>query len=346
MRFKTITTLAELNNLQTAWNELFNNSASRVPFLRHEYMLTWWKTLGGGEWEHGDLWIVCAYTDEPGTQEPGRLIGIAPFFRTTNLDGKVALMFIGSIEISDYLDVLALPGVLPDFIDALLAYINSPEAPNWEVLDLYNFLQGSPTLNALEASVSRLGWQLQKEAIQPAPAISLPGSWDEYLSGIKKKQRHEIRRKLRRAESHDVPVNWYIVDEEDNLDEEIDAFLELMAYDPEKEAFLTEVMRTQMRQAVHTAFHAGWLQLAFLEFGGEKAAGYLNFDDMGKIWVYNSGINFKFYDLSPGWVLLAYLIQWSIEHGRTMLDFMRGDEEYKYRFGGEDRSVMRVQIAR
>jgi CelD/BcsL family acetyltransferase involved in cellulose biosynthesis len=213
-------------------------------------------------------------------------------------------------------------------------------------LDLYNFLEGSLTLNALDASVSRLGWKIQKEAIQPAPAILLPASWDEYLAGIKKKQRHEIRRKMRRAESHDVPINWYIVEEEGKLDEEIDAFLDLMAYDPEKKSFLTEVMRTQMRQAIHTAFRAGWLQLAFLEFGGEKAAGYLNFDDMGRIWIYNSGINYKFFDLSPGWVLLTYLIQWGIDHGRTMLDFMRGDEDYKYRFGGEDRFVMRVQITR
>jgi CelD/BcsL family acetyltransferase involved in cellulose biosynthesis len=346
MRFKTITTLPELEAIGTAWNHLFLESASRVPFLRHEYLLTWWKTLGGGEWDHGDLHIVCAYADESDPFEPDTLIGIAPLFQTTNLDGKKALMFIGSIEISDYLDVIAPPEIIPDFIDALLVYLKTSEAPPWEVLDFYNLLEESATIPALEASVSRHAWLLKKERIQPAPSIPLPDSWDEYLAGIKKKQRHEIRRKIRRAESNHAPLRWYIVDDEDKLDEEIDAFLTLMAYDPEKDSFLTEVMRTQMRQAVHIAFRAGWLQLAFLEFGGEKAAGYLNFDDMGKIWIYNSGINYKYYDLSPGWVLLAYLIQWGIENGRALLDFMRGDEAYKYRFGGQDRFVMRVQITR
>jgi CelD/BcsL family acetyltransferase involved in cellulose biosynthesis len=317
-----------------------------VPFLRHEYLLTWWKTLGGGEWKQGDLHIVCAYAEGSDPFIPGALVGIAPLFLTTNLDGKKALMFIGSIEISDYLDVIASPETLPNFIDALLAYLHSSNGPGWEVLDFYNFLEDSKTIPALEASVAKQGWHLKKERIQPAPSIHLPESWDEYLTGIKKKQRHEIRRKIRRAESYDLPVHWYIVDDESKLDEEINAFLELMAYDPEKNAFLTEVMRKQMRQAIHIAFHAGWLQLAFLEFGGEKAAGYLNFDDLGKIWVYNSGINYKFYELSPGWVLLAYLIQWSIENGRTLLDFMRGDEVYKYRFGGQDRFVLRVQITR
>jgi CelD/BcsL family acetyltransferase involved in cellulose biosynthesis len=164
--------------------------------------------------------------------------------------------------------------------------------------------------------------------------------------GIKKKQRHEIRRKIRRAEGHELPVRWYIVEDEATLDDEIDAFLELMAFDHEKEAFLTDVMRTQMRTSIHTAFQAGWLQLSFLEIGSEKAAGYLNFDYDNRIWVYNSGINFGFNNLSPGWVLLAHLIQWGIDNGRETLDFMRGDEVYKYRFGGVDRFVVRVQIGR
>ncbi|HBX71274.1 MAG TPA: hypothetical protein DEH25_18330, partial [Chloroflexi bacterium] len=66
------------------------------------------------------------------------------------------------------------------------------------------------------------------------------------------------------------------MEDETTLDEEVDAFLALMAYDPAKERFLTDVMRTQMKAAVHTAFQAGWLQLAFLEIGGQKAAAYLN----------------------------------------------------------------------
>jgi len=119
-----------------------------------------------------------------------------------------------------------------------------------------------------------------------------------------------------------------------------------MAQDPEKEHFLTEAMRTQMRLAVHAAFEAGWLQLAFLDVDGEKAAGYLNFDYHGHIWVYNSGLNFKFRELSPGWVLLGYLLQWANEQQRAAFDFMRGDEEYKYRFGAIDRYVYRATVRR
>lgn len=340
MQLKTIKTLAELNEIEPNWNHLLNDSASHVPFLRHEYLTTWWNTLGGGEWDHGDLHTVTAYSDD------GALVGIAPLFHTTNLDGKSALMFLGSIEISDYLDFVAHPDVLPGFVDALYSYLGGLEAHEWEVLDLYNIIEDSATLSELEKEAKKRGWNFAKEQIKPAPSISLPNSWDEYLAGIQKKQRHEIRRKIRRAENYVLPAHWYIVEDEDSLDEEIDAFLQLMAYDSEKDAFLTDVMRSQMHQSVHSAHRAGWLQLAFLEIGGKKAAGYLNFDYGNRIWVYNSGINFEFYDLSPGWVLLAYLLQWAIENGREVFDFMRGDEAYKYRFGGVNRSVMRAQVWR
>ncbi len=340
MHLKAIRNLSEIENLQPEWNNLLARSASHVPFLRHEYLLTWWKTLGGGEWDHGDLFVVAAF------DPAGKPIAIAPLFQTTNLDGKNALMLIGSIEISDYLDVLAPPDLLPRFITSLLEYLAGPEAGDWEVLDWYNLLEDSPSLPPLRQAAQDRGWRYLQERIQPAPAIQLPDSWEAYLASLQKKQRHEVRRKLRRAENFVLPVRWYIVEDESTLDAEINDFLQLMAYDPEKNAFLTDVMRTQMRTSIHTAFQAGWLQLAFLTVGDEKAAAYLNFDYANRIWVYNSGINFNFRELSPGWVLVSYLIQWAIENGREAFDFMRGDEIYKYRLGGVDRFVVRVQISR
>jgi CelD/BcsL family acetyltransferase involved in cellulose biosynthesis len=340
MQLKVLSTLKELEEIEIEWNNLLSKSASHVPFLRHEYLTTWWKTLGGGEWEKAELHTIVAHTMN------GDLTGIAPLFYTKNLEGKSAMMFLGSIEISDYLDLVAAQDDLPDFVGVLLEHLASPESPDWVVLDLYNFLEDSHTLPILETAAQKRGWTFKMEKIHPAPSITIPSSWEEYLAGIKKKQRHEIRRKLRRAENHELPVRWYIVDDEKTLDDEIEDFLNLMALDHQKDAFLTGIMRTQMRESIHTAFKAGWLQLAFLVIGESKAAAYLNFDYENKLWIYNSAINSDFYDLSPGWLLLAYLIQWGIENKREILDFMRGDEVYKYRFGGIDRFVMRVQIER
>ena len=340
MELQVYRNLQELNVIAAAWNALVAESASHVPFLRYEYLSTWWESLGGGEWETGDLYVVVAKSDD------GQLKGIAPLFLTKNRAGKNALMFLGSFEISDFLDLIVRPEDLSQFVDLLLEHLTGPEVPAWEVLDFYNLLDDSATPAALEAAATRLGLNYTQETLQPSPIIALPGDWDTYLLGIKKKQRHEIRRKIRRAETAEQGIRWYIVEDEATLDDEIDAFLQLMTYDHHKESFLTDVMRSQMQAAVHTAFRAGWLQLAFLEIDGQKAAAYLNFDFANRIWMYNSGINFEFNYYSPGWVLLGYLIQWGIENGREALDFMRGDEDYKYRFGGVDRFVQRVQIGR
>jgi CelD/BcsL family acetyltransferase involved in cellulose biosynthesis len=41
---------------------------------------------------------------------------------------------------------------------------------------------------------------------------------------------------------------------------------------------------------------------------------------------------------------MGQVIQWACENGRPEFDFMRGDEEYKYRLGGVDRFVMRARV--
>jgi CelD/BcsL family acetyltransferase involved in cellulose biosynthesis len=105
-------------------------------------------------------------------------------------------------------------------------------------------------------------------------------------------------------------------------------------------------MRAQMDRIARAAFAGGWLQLAFLKVGDVRAAGYMNFDYDGRLWGYNAGFNNAYASLSPGWLIMAELVRWCAEHGRTVFDFMRGGEEYKYRFGAVDRFVQRVVITR
>jgi CelD/BcsL family acetyltransferase involved in cellulose biosynthesis len=165
------------------------------------------------------------------------------------------------------------------------------------------------------------------------------------MARLDKKQRHEIRRKMRRAAESALPVGFHVVEDGSTLEAEIEAFLELMAHDPHKANFLHAEMRTHVAGVIRTAYAHGYLWLAFLTVGDQKAAAALNFDYANKLWGYNSGVSREHMELSPGWVLLTHQIQWACEHGRYEFDFMRGDEEYKYRFGGVDRHVMRVIVS-
>ena len=119
-----------------------------------------------------------------------------------------------------------------------------------------------------------------------------------------------------------------------------------MAHDPNKAQFLHPAMREQMTAFLRAAHEAGVLWLGFLEIDGVKTAASLNFDYNNKLWGYNSGVSRNHMELSPGWVLLAHTIQWCCENNRYEFDFMRGDEEYKYRLGGVNRFVMRAKLTR
>ncbi len=326
-------------NLAEVWNALVEQSAIHVPFLRHEYLFAWWRTLGGGEWRSGELYLVLAWRSR-------ELVGIAPFFITSGENNKPVLMLLGSHEISDCLDFIVGLKDHSQFMHGLLNFLACEKNPVWQAIDLYNLRDDSPTLAYLLKHASQFGFIARQEILQPAPVLDLPDDWEAYLAGIDKKQRHEIRRKLRRIEGEDLPVRWYIAADEQKLADEIQAFMGLMAQDPTKQNFLTPKMQEQFHSSLTAAFQAGWLQLAFLEVGGQKVAGSLNFDYDGCIWVYNSGLESSFGGLSPGWVLLAYLIQWAIETGHKCFDFMRGAETYKYRFGAHDRFVNRLTLTR
>jgi CelD/BcsL family acetyltransferase involved in cellulose biosynthesis len=327
-------------DLQNDWNNLLVESITHVPFLRHEYQSTWWQHLGGGEWstQSPHLSILTARKND-------QLIGIAPLFRVRHQE-RDALLLIGSIEISDFLDLIVCPADLEAFIQGLLSHLLATNEIHWDALDLYNILDSSPSLPALEKAAGSLGLKFSLEKLHHCPYIPLPGDFETYLSGIDKKQRHEIRRKMRRLQESGVPFRWYFTEDPANITSDAQAFLDLMAKDEDKAKFLTPAMCSMMQDAIRCAFENGCLKLAFLEINGQKSAAYMNFDYLNRVWVYNSGLDWSFNEYSPGWVLLGYLLQWANENHRTEFDFMRGDEDYKYRFGAINRYVMRTTISK
>jgi hypothetical protein len=132
-----------LEAISGEWNALLDRAATRVPFLRHEALSVWWSTLGGGEWPGGRLWLGTA------RQADGGLAAVWPLFQPEGREDAGRLHFIGSHEISDYLDVIAPAEHNREACEALLEAVG----PLAEVrgLDLYNLPEASPTLASMEA---------------------------------------------------------------------------------------------------------------------------------------------------------------------------------------------------
>jgi DNA-binding transcriptional LysR family regulator len=123
------------------WNTLVEQSIADTPFSRHEYLAEWWQTRGGGEWNDAELVLVSA-------SENGQLVGIAPLF-IAEYDGRKAVLLVGSIEISDYLDLIVRAEHLSRFLSELIDFLASSLPDNWSALDWYNLPDDSPTLAAL-----------------------------------------------------------------------------------------------------------------------------------------------------------------------------------------------------
>jgi CelD/BcsL family acetyltransferase involved in cellulose biosynthesis len=50
--------------------------------------------------------------------------------------------------------------------------------------------------------------------------------------------------------------------------------------------------------------------------------------------------------LSVGLVSKALVLRWAIENGMSGLDFLRGDEPYKYDLGARDQQIYTLRLSR
>lgn len=318
------------DTLATEWDALVDRSMTATPFQLLAYQRAWWTHLGPG-----DLHTIVV------RDESERLAAIACFYL---LDG--ALYFNGCVEETDYLDLISAAETAPSAWECVFDELVAPNFPSWRALNLCNVPGASASRDILEGLAERRGYAFHSEIQEVCPVIELPDSFDDYLMSLDKKQRHEIRRKMRRATA--ASADLHVVSQDEDLDAAVDEFLRLLQLSTkEKDDWLNEGRRAVFHDVAHAAQEDGYLQLLFLRRDQDNAAGLYNFDYKGRIYVYNSGFDIvEFRHLSPGVVLTAASIELAIESGRSTFDFLRGNEDYKYRFGAQDTTIHRLEITR
>ena len=323
---------ALFDDLAVEWGDLLANSVANQVFLTHTWLSNWWKAYQAGE-----IWSLV-FRDAD-----GQLMGIAPWFRTLEADGSRLVRPIGCVDVTDYLEVIARRGHEESVFGALAEWL-SVHTEAFDMIRLCNIPETSPMIAVWSEQLQEKGLAVKSQVEDVCPVIQLPGSFLDYIAGLDKKNRHELRRKLRRATGK---VEWYIVGPEHDLQAEMATFLDLMAAsNDEKAEFLQNDKNRRFFELVVPEIAArGWLQLAILTVDDDPAAAYLNFDYGNRILVYNSGHDPAVHgNLSPGIVLLGRLIEYAIECKRDVFDFLRGDEVYKYNMGGKNTNVYRMEI--
>jgi CelD/BcsL family acetyltransferase involved in cellulose biosynthesis len=330
------TNSAAFETLAEEWDDLLLRSVNAPFFMRHIYQRTWWRCLGN------DNLVIMVFRNED-----GQLVGLAPLYGSTNQAGQRELSFVGCVDISDYLDLLVDRNHVEAVHQALLDCLGRDDGPAWDKLYLCSLTQHSVTHTKLAEAARARGWQATVQQQDVCPVIVLPSSWDDYLADLDKKQRHEIRRKIRKIE-REAETRWYVIDSLEGLAEAMDVFIRLHQQSTrDKEDFWSDDLIQFFNAVSAEIAQAGWLKLYFIEVNGVEAAAMLCFDYNNEFLLYNSGYDpEQFANLSPGNVLTSYTIQEAIRLGRSRYDFLRGDEVYKFRFGAQAEPVYDLSITR
>ena len=323
-----LTRLDSYDGTEKQWQNLLTECATNTVFFTPQWQKVWWEQFGDG----AEMLLLFLKRDN-------RLEGIAPLARRNG-----TISFIGDQDVCDYNDFLVSRGAESRFYPCLLEHLDTEE---WESLVLHSLPEDSPTLTYLpELSRSR-GYTVEVQQEDVVPGLSLPDNWDAYLQILRKKDRHELRRKMRRLDSAEDDYRYYKFSEPLEVENNLEDFFTLMKYSREDKRLFLSPPRQQFFQSIAREMASiGVLKLFFLELKGERVAAAMCFDYGGSRLLYNSGFNPVYGYYSVGLVLKALCLKDAIEGGLDYFDFLRGDERYKYDLGAKNRILYQVVVTR
>jgi CelD/BcsL family acetyltransferase involved in cellulose biosynthesis len=357
------------------WDALADRAPAATPFSRWAFHRAWWDGYGGTA--HDQTLVVS----QAGSTAPDTLpVAIVPLMHRhavepsdaetrstlrhgsdrglTPIEPTAKVVFFGASYHADYATVLASPDELPDVARATVDHLagtpsSGPHPALWDVVDLRRLRCDDPAADALAdafgSAAAANRWEVIREREDVCPVVRLPEGvdFDGYLDTLGKKDRHEIRRKLRRAHSrgevrldespdplHDL--EWFI-----RLHQRKWGEVGLFPANPGGDA-----SRTFIRRLFESFGPHGLVRLSFLTVDGRRIAAGIHLDDGQTLYYYNAGVDPEARGLSPGVVMIARYMEAAIALGRRRLDFLRGNEPYKYDWGAVDEPIQRLLVRR
>lgn len=364
---------------RTSWDRLAARNPATTPFSSWAFQRAWWDAYGASA--HDQTLVVSAVTGAPGGPEAGDLVAIVPLMHRHEVepgDAETAskirhsdganltpvaptakAIFFGASYHADYATLLAAPNDLPSVAAALVDHLASPDPSDpehpvpWDAIDLRRLRCGDAAADALAVAFGRReisdGWTLNLEREDVCPVVSLPEGvgFEDYLSTLDKKARHEIRRKLRRAEAGGeielAPSSDPLADLETFIDLHQRKWGADGLFPPTPGG---DASRVFIRRWFEESDADGPVRLLFLTVGGRRIAAGILVDDGDRLMFYNAGVEPDARELSPGVIFAAAAIRFAVEHGKRKFDFLRGNEPYKYEWGAVDEPIQRLLVRR
>jgi CelD/BcsL family acetyltransferase involved in cellulose biosynthesis len=315
--------LADLNAYRIDSQQKLNWSS---VFVLPDWMQVWWHVFGAGN----EMSIRTV-------RDGDKVIGIAPLM----IKDRTAC-FIGGTDVCDYCDFVTVPGREKDFFNAWLDDLKNRDI---ESLDLKHVRPDSTVLKSLSDIAEERGYAVATAKEDVSVEMDLPATFEEYLDLLDTKQRHEVRRKMRRL-TEEGKIEYRFIDKGGALMLAMNTFFKMFVESrQDKAVFLTEQMKSYFNLLADTMAGNGLLRLGVLELDSKPVAEIMCFDYNDCIYLYNSGYDPQYVSLSAGLLSKVFAIKDSIEQGKKRFDFLKGDETYKYHLGGKEVPLYRCRIS-
>lgn len=307
-------------SLEAYWSELARHRARPSIFLTPE-------------------WLAVARARDPRRQTTLLIKGRGIAALAHEDDGTIG--FAGG-ELTDEQDVVAREADAGSVAEALGEWIATRRLPRAR----FDYVpEETPTADALARSLDEGGYDVRVERLVTAPRLEIPGDFQTYVQGLSKKERHELRRKIRRLETG-RHVRFSFAGERER-GAVLDRFFALHRRSRgEKAEFMTETTERFFRDVADALAARDWLRLGVLEVDGAPAAVLFAFAYERTLSLYNAAYDPALAPLSVGIVCHAYAIRAAIDEGVRTYDLLRGDEPYKYDLGADDHWLVRVEATR
>ena len=318
-------TLETFETLVAHWRATSNSLRWSCLFTLPAWLKAWWSVFSSG-WEHH----ICTI------RHHDKLIGIAPLM----LRDKEA-RFVGNADVCDFLDCIITPGEEKVFFRILINHLRQQHISQ---LVLEYVRPDSTVFTQLPAVAESMGCTVICTPEDVVLELQLPATWDEYLLHLNAKERHEIRRKLRRLEETGK-IRYRTLVEQGAVELELTTFLDLFRMNrSDKASFMTGQMEMFFHAIAGALSAEHILKLGFLELDSQTVAAVMCFDYNSTRYLYNNAYDSQFSALSVGLLSKVFSIKDSIHQGMAKYDFLKGAEEYKHRLGGKALSLYSVRV--
>ena len=327
-----VTRLEDLEAVRAEWSALCDRCPGVTPFQRPEWLIAWWRAF-----QPAEPWVVLL-------RRGGRLVGLAPFLFYEN-EGERTAAFLGG-GVSDSMDVVLDPEIPPSrnaAAEALFGLL-AGRADRWQVCDFEPLPADSPLLQAQ----TPLGWETEAEPRDVCPVLTLPSRLEDLGQAVPTRQLSNLRKYRRKAET--LGGLRTEVADEDDWEEALEALIRLhevrWASQGQPGMLSGEALRAFHREAAQGFLERGALLLIALRLEGDTVAALYGFQERTTVFCYLQGFEPRFEKLSPGVMVVGAAIEEAIRRGARALDFLRGKEDYKYRWGAKDRVTWRKRLRR